>query len=47
MNGNNVYIPHSQTENSLGHTTPMDPVFFDNTLPQIDTVQPGVVSIYL
>lgn len=43
MNGNNVYIPHSQAE----HATSMDPVFFDNPLPQVDAIQPRVVSLHM
>uniref|UniRef100_A0A2S2QRS8 Polycomb protein Sfmbt n=1 Tax=Sipha flava TaxID=143950 RepID=A0A2S2QRS8_9HEMI len=35
-NGNNVYIPHSQTESS----TAIDPVFFKNSIPQVETIQP-------
>lgn len=41
MNGNNVYVPHSQTE----LPTTMDPVFFDNSLPQMEAFQPRTVSI--
>lgn len=41
MNGNNVYIPHSQTE----HTAAIDPVFFDNSLSPMETIQPIMVSI--
>lgn len=44
MNGNNVYIPHSQTEHTLG-TTAIDPVFFDNSIPQMESIQPRMVSI--
>lgn len=40
MNGNNVYIPHSQTE----HTTITDSVFFDNAISQ-ETIQPTMVSM--
>lgn len=40
MNGNNVYIPHSQTESS----TAIDPVFFENSMPQVETIQPRMVS---
>lgn len=43
MNGNGVYIPHSQTE----HSTAIDPVFFDNSLSHVETVQPRMVSIYI
>lgn len=43
MNGHNVYIPHAQAE----HTTITDPVFFDNSLSQIETVQPTMVCIYI
>lgn len=42
MNGNNVYVPHSQTE----HTTITDSVYFDNSVSQ-ETNQPGIVSIIL
>lgn len=41
MNGNNVYVPHSQAE----HPTTMDQVFFDNPLPQMEAFQSRVVSI--
>lgn len=41
MDGNNVYVPHSQAE----HSTPMDPVFFDNSLTQMEDFQSRVVSI--
>ncbi|VVC42005.1 Hypothetical protein CINCED_3A016132 [Cinara cedri] len=36
MNGNNVYIPHSQTE----HTATVDPAFYDNSMSHAETVQP-------
>jgi len=43
MNGdNNMFIPHSENE----HTTAIDPVFFDNSMPQTDTLQPRMVSIH-
>jgi len=41
MNGNNVYIPHSQTE----HAATINPVFFDNSVPRVDIIQPTMVSI--
>jgi len=41
MNGNNVYIPHSQTE----HVSTIDPVFFNNSLPQVEIIQPTMVRI--
>jgi len=41
MNGNNVYIPHSQTD----HATTINPVFFDNSVPRVDIIQPTMVSI--
>lgn len=40
MNGNNVYIPHSQNES----TAALDPVFFENSMSQAETIQPRMVS---
>lgn len=41
MDGNSVYIPHSQTE----HAAAIDSVFFDNLVPPVEIVQPTMVSI--
>jgi len=41
MNGNNMFIPHSENE----HTTAIDQLFFDNSMSQTDTIQPSMVSI--
>lgn len=43
MNGDNMFIPHSQNE----HTTAIDPVFFDNSMQQAETIQPRMVSIHI
>jgi len=40
---NNMFIPHSENE----HTTSIDPVFFDNTMPQTETIQPRMVIIHI
>lgn len=45
MNGNDVYMPHSQTDHTLG-TTAIDPVFFDNSITQLETIQPKMVGIF-
>lgn len=41
MNGSNMYIPQSQSD----HTASIDPVFFGNSLPQVETIPPITVSI--
>ncbi|XP_001946049.2 polycomb protein Sfmbt isoform X1 [Acyrthosiphon pisum] len=39
MNGdNNMFIPHSENE----HTAAIDPAFFDNSMPQTETIQPSM-----
>lgn len=41
MNGNNVFIPQSQTE----HSPTIDPVFFNSPMPHMEPIQPKMVSI--
>ncbi|XP_050521898.1 polycomb protein Sfmbt-like [Daktulosphaira vitifoliae] len=38
MNGNDVYMSQSQNEHTLG-TTAIDPVFYENTIPPLETLQ--------
>lgn len=44
MNGNDVFISQLQSDHALG-TTAMDPVFYENTIPQLETIQPRIVCI--
>lgn len=43
MNGNDVYMSQSQNEHTLG-TTAIDPVFYENTIPPLETLQSRIVS---